>query len=304
MSTPWQACCAILPSAALMMCASWSTSRNMPSGAPSRPSLPVRPQRPVAAVRLGHGVLDEQGRFYLATRDTQRNLLNATAIPASYITDDMDTCRSKRQVLILDCCHSGAFARGAKGELAAITQATFEGNGFGRVVLTASDSTQYALEGDQVDQSVSLSLFTNYLLEGLTTGEADRGGDGWVDVDEWYDYAYEKILMQTSSQTPKKWAYNTQGELVIARNPRPKPVELPRYLRTAISSELPRVRLEAVDQLENLLSNGAPGMASVAIQELQGMAQDDDSLIVRKRASEVLAAYPQPFHLKARLAPA
>jgi hypothetical protein len=239
----------------------------------------------------GHGVLDDQGRLYLATHDTQRNLLNATAIPTSFITDGMDTCRSKRQVLILDCCHSGAFARGAKGELTAITQATFEGNGFGRVVLTASDSTQYALEGDQVDQRVRLSLFTNYLLEGLTTGEADRGGDGWVDVDEWYDYAYEKILLQTSGQTPKKWAYNTQGELVIARNPRPKPVELPRYLLTAIGSELPRVRLEAVEQLENLLSNGEPGLALVATQELQRMAQEDDSLIVRKRATDVLAAH-------------
>ena len=242
----------------------------------------------------GHGVLDDQGRLYLATQDTQRDLLNATAIPTSFITDGMDTCRSKRQVLILDCCHSGAFARGSKGELTAITQATFEGNGFGRVVLTASDSTQYALEGDQVDQNVSLSLFTNYLLEGLTSGEADRGRDGWVDVDEWYDYAYEKILLQTSGQTPKKWAYNTQGELVIARNPRPKPVDLPRYLRTAISSELPRVRLEAVDQLENLLSNGEPGLAAVATQELQRMAQDDDSLIVRKRATEALEAHAIP----------
>ena len=239
----------------------------------------------------GHGVLDDQGRLYLATQDTQRDLLNGTAIPTTFITDGMDTCRSKRQVLILDCCHSGAFARGAKGELTAITQATFEGNGYGRVVLTASDSTQYALEGDQVDQSVSLSLFTNYLLEGLTTGEADRGHDGWVDVDEWYDYAYEKILLQTSGQTPKKWAYNTQGELVIARNPRPKPVELPRYLRTAIGSELPRVRLEAVEQLDNLLGNGEPGVALVATQELQRMAQDDDSLIVRKRAADVLAAH-------------
>jgi len=144
-------------------------------------------------------------------------------------------------------------------------------------------------------------------LEGLTSGEADRGRDGWVDVDEWYDYAYEKILLQTSGQTPKKWAYNTQGELVIARNPRPKPVELPRYLRTAIGSELPRVRLEAVDQLENLLSNGEPGLASVATQELQRMAQDDDSLLLRKRAAEVLAAHaiasPSPLGEPASQAP-
>ena len=118
----------------------------------------------------GHGVLDSQGRLFLAVKDTQRELLTATAIPASFISDDMDSCRSKRQILILDCCHSGAFARGAKGNSPAVTQSTFEGNGFGRVVLTASDSTQYALEGDQVIQQASLSLFTH-----LPPGRADHG---------------------------------------------------------------------------------------------------------------------------------
>ncbi len=97
----------------------------------------------------GHGILDDRGRLYLALKDTQVNLLKATSISSSFVADEMDSCRSKRQILILDCCHSGAFARGTKGEQKAITETTFEGSGFGRVVLTASDSTQYALEGDQ-----------------------------------------------------------------------------------------------------------------------------------------------------------
>jgi uncharacterized caspase-like protein len=42
-------------------------------------------------------------------------LLTGTAVPASFLTEEMDASRSRRQVLILDCCHSGAFARGAKG---------------------------------------------------------------------------------------------------------------------------------------------------------------------------------------------
>jgi hypothetical protein len=244
----------------------------------------------------GHGVLDPQGRLFLAVRDTQRDLLKATSIPAAFITDDMDSCRSKRQVLILDCCHSGAFARGAKGEMSAVTRATFEGNGYGRVVLTASDSTQYALEGEQSEQVAALSLFTNYLLEGLVSGEADRGGDGWVAVDEWYDYTYEKVLSHTPNQTPKKWAYNTQGDLVIAKNPKPRPqepIELPRYLRTAIESELPRVRLDMIEELENLLKGGRPGMASAAMDALKHMAGTDDSYNVRLRASRVLAAHPE-----------
>ena len=73
----------------------------------------------------GHGILDDRGRLYLALKDTQVNLLKATSLPSSFLTDEMDSCRSKRQILILDCCHSGAFARGVKGEQKAVTEATF-----------------------------------------------------------------------------------------------------------------------------------------------------------------------------------
>ena len=81
----------------------------------------------------GHGVLDDQGRLYLAVKDTERSLLRATGIPAAYITDEMNNSRSQRQVLILDCCHSGAFARGGKGATGESvgTSAAFEGSGSG-----------------------------------------------------------------------------------------------------------------------------------------------------------------------------
>ena len=167
----------------------------------------------------GHGVLDDRGRLYLALKDTQVNLLKATSISSSFVADEMDSCRSKRQIFILDCCHSGAFARGTKGEQKAITETTFEGSGFGRVVLTASDSTQYALEGDQVIKQTELSLFTHFLLEGLKTGEADLNNDGHISLDEWYDYTYGRVISETPRQVPHKWSYNQQGDLVIARNP-------------------------------------------------------------------------------------
>ena len=62
----------------------------------------------------GHGIRDDRGQLFLAVRDTEHNLLRGTAIPAAFITEEMDHSRSRRQVLILDCCHSGAFARGMK----------------------------------------------------------------------------------------------------------------------------------------------------------------------------------------------
>jgi uncharacterized caspase-like protein len=98
----------------------------------------------------------------------------------------MDRSFSKRQVLVLDCCHSGAFAHGAKSAqgVSVGTAEAFEGTGLGRVVLTATDSTQYAWEGDQVIGDAQNSLFTHFLVEGLKTGAADKDADGVVTVDE------------------------------------------------------------------------------------------------------------------------
>jgi uncharacterized caspase-like protein len=169
----------------------------------------------------GHGVRDEQGRLYLAVNNTRANRLRATAIPSEFITNEMDRSRSRRQVLVLDCCHSGAFAQGSKavtGESAG-TGPAFEGIGYGRVVLTATDATQYAWEGDQVIGQADRSVFTHYLIEGLRTGAADTNHDGTITLDEMYDYVYENVVTITPKQTPGKWSYKQQGDIVIARNP-------------------------------------------------------------------------------------
>jgi uncharacterized caspase-like protein len=59
----------------------------------------------------GHGIKDEEGRLYFATTDTSRQMLRTTAIPATLVHDVMRYSRSKRQVLLLDCCYSGAFGK-------------------------------------------------------------------------------------------------------------------------------------------------------------------------------------------------
>ena len=252
----------------------------------------------------GHGVLDDRGRLYLALKDTLVSLLKATSIPSSFIADEMDSCRSRRQILVLDCCHSGAFARGTKGEQKAITENTFEGSGFGRVVLTASDSTQYALEGDQVIKQSELSLFTHFLLEGLKTGEADTNHDGQVSLDEWYDYTYTRIIAETPRQVPHKWSYHQQGDLVIARNPflKKKVTELPYELVQALESSFVGIRESAVTELGNYLHSPDLEMVQLAIASLERM-REDDSRRISSLAGKLLTEFAQG-HLPAVQSPA
>ena len=199
----------------------------------------------------GHGVLDDQGNLFLAVRDTDSKLLSGTAISAGYITAEMNNSFSQRQVLVLDCCHSGAFARGAKGQAGSSvgTASAFEGTGYGRVVLTASDATQYAWEGEQIIGQAENSLFTHYMLEGIKTGKADRDQDGQITVDELYDYVYEQVIRQTPKQTPGKWSYKEQGEIVLSRTPK-------NFLQVG-----PRVKISDLEQdqeqkLEQLYNEG------------------------------------------------
>ncbi len=56
----------------------------------------------------GHGLLDRGNRLYLATAASDLDDPAVHSLEASYVKDRMDDSRSQRQVLILDCCHSGA----------------------------------------------------------------------------------------------------------------------------------------------------------------------------------------------------
>lgn len=222
----------------------------------------------------GHGVRDDKGALYLAVKDTERDFLRSTAIESNFIREAMDQCLSKRQVLILDCCNSGAFAHGTK----AVTDSdmgtgpAFEGNGYGRVVLTASDSTQFAWEGNQVIGQTSNSLFTHFLVKGLE-GEADKNGDGKITVDELYYYAYEQVFVKTKKQTPGKWSYKEQGEIVIAYNSHVK--KLPLYIQQLCESPNPRARMLAIQPLRELLNVTDLELSKLARFKLEKLTEDD-----------------------------
>jgi len=243
-----------------------------------------------------HGLLDENGLLFLAARDTQRDLLDATSVEAAFVTKMMNNSLSRRQVLILDCCHSGAFARGTKGVPGASvgTATAFEGNGFGHVVLTATDSTQYAWDGDKVigGSNFLSSVFTRHLIEGLRTGAADEDDDGQITLDELYGYVYRQVLSETPRQTPKKWSYKQQGNLVIARNPHPgRKIALPDHLQKALESDFRPTREGAILELQRYLDGSHAGLARAAERTLEKISAEDDSHKVRRLAAEILADF-------------
>jgi len=245
----------------------------------------------------GHGIRNDQGQLFLAANDTEISILEATGIPAEFVTRAMNNSRSQRQLLILDCCNSGAFAHGSKstssiGKSMGIATA-FEGDGFGRVVLTATDATQFAWEGDKVIGDTQKSVFTHFLIEGLK-GEADRDGDGRIKVDELYDYTYEQVVRRTPKQTPGKWSYRQQGDIILRDNLKirdVKPAPLPSDLLEVLEHSSSFVRSSGVQELIRLLDGKNLGLARAAEDKLREIAAGDDSFSLRKTADDTLTVH-------------
>ena len=167
-----------------------------------------------------HGFKDVDGRLYFASTNTRRKLLASTAVSANFVNEVMERSRSKRQVLVLDCCYSGAFAKGLRhkaGDKSIHTGERFEGKG--RIVLTASDSMQYSFEEDIREGHDEHSVFTSALVNGLETGKADIDRNGRISYHELYDYAFEQVRKETPLQNPGIWVFGVEGDVVIANNP-------------------------------------------------------------------------------------
>jgi len=165
-----------------------------------------------------HGVKNDDGELYFAASDTDRRLLASTAVSAEFLRTRMLRCRARSVVLLLDCCYSGAFLPGAKGETTVHLKDELSGHGI--AVLTATNRTEYAWEGERLDElDPEPSRFTGAVIKGLRSGEADRNGDGLISTQDLYEYVYDELRAAGVRQRPQLWA-QVERRLVIARSVR------------------------------------------------------------------------------------
>jgi uncharacterized caspase-like protein len=162
----------------------------------------------------GHGVVDDFGTFHLTTARTDKGLLHSTAIPAGFVHGLMEGRGSKRQVVILDCCFSGAFAQDMKAKGEAVDLQPQLG-GKGRAVLTSSSATEYSFE----QKESVLSVYTQYVVEGLRTGIADGDGDGWISVDELHEFVQGKVQEVAPAMQPKIYPVEEGHKIILAQAP-------------------------------------------------------------------------------------
>lgn len=171
----------------------------------------------------GHGVKADDGTLHFATRVTQKNqqgrIFTSTAVSSNFIQTCMSQSRSKRQVLILDCCFSGALANDMKAKQAIDEAIDVKAQlgGEGRAVLTSSTATQVSYEQE------GISIYTRYLVQGLETGAADRDSNGQITIDELHEYAKEKVQEAAPTMQPEIYAVREGYKILIAQAPQDDP---------------------------------------------------------------------------------
>ena len=238
-----------------------------------------------------HGVKDEGGDLYLAAKDTDVGyMLGATGISTAWLRQQIDRSRSKRILVLMDCCYSGSAPFGMHHRAGEDVNVKDHLEGRGRAVITASNATEYSYEGDQLSGEGQPSIFTDAVVEGLESGKADLDGDHWISVDELYEYVYDRVRDKTPNQNPAKLS-TLEGPMHIARSsyePPIEPAKLDPRLLELVEHPVAGARLGAVDELSQLSRSANKGVALAAELMLKRMV-DDDSRRVAERAQETLA---------------
>ncbi|MGF6746519.1 hypothetical protein OKW36_002155 [Paraburkholderia sp. MM5482-R1] len=244
-------------------------------------------RRPCDMVLLyysGHGIVDKGNCLFLATGGTLAARPRARSLPSSEVREMMEHSRAGRLVVVLDCCHSGVFAEGAKGTAAPITDQTFDpGEGAeGHYVLMATNALQYALDSDSTHrddagEQPALSRFTSWLVDGLGRGEA-APDKHVITLDDLYAYLLRRARQSGAAMTPQRYVKRNSGEMVIAHNPSAQPPSLPGDLLARFESPDWKTRFEAVAELEDLVARreSLRGAARKLLRDRMSSERDRD----------------------------
>ena len=161
----------------------------------------------------GHGKKDFEDNLCLMFSDTEEETLFTNSLTFDFISKCIRYPSQKSVVIVLDCCYSGIAEIRDMGS--DVMGSLKKHTGSGTVILTSTGLTGSPTARE--DEKLGHGIFTNYLIEGLETGSADKNHDGYVSIDELYDYAFEKTK-ENSSQSPKREG-RMEGTFLIGINP-------------------------------------------------------------------------------------
>jgi metacaspase-1 len=136
----------------------------------------------------GHGERDADQQFHLVAVDAEPKKLPETAVTGPELKARMAALKSRRVLVLLDACHSGAIAT---DDLAR----ELKRPDCGVAVLCAAEGSEYSLESKEIHHG----YFTQALLTGLK-GDAGKNAAGEITLARLYAFVQEKVPEDTKDR--------------------------------------------------------------------------------------------------------
>ncbi|SMD32521.1 WD40 repeat [Reichenbachiella faecimaris] len=192
----------------------------------------------------GHGVLDSNLDYYLATYDVDFSNPSERGLSYDQLESLLSQTKSRKKSLFIDACHSGeldkdevtlAYNESTEfGDVifrnvgATVTQKTSMSlqssfdlskslfadmrDSNGSTVISSAGGAEYAMEGSEWNNGV----FTFCLLKGLKDGSADLDGNNKIMLSELQEYIFEQVTKMTGGrQKPTSRVENLKSDFRI-----------------------------------------------------------------------------------------
>lgn len=183
----------------------------------------LKPQDSLLFAFCGHGDVEKNTNFIIPLNG-RRALPQDTSIRLRRLFEWLDACQAKRQVVMLDACHSGGLARGERGNrgIKIVSKRFSEeieriGKVEGRAVLSSCSGDEVSYEDDNLKHGI----FSYFVLKGLKDMEADRNKDFRVTVYELGNYVKNEVQdwckynRKSPTQTPSLAYKDTSGDIEL-----------------------------------------------------------------------------------------
>jgi hypothetical protein len=141
----------------------------------------------------------QDGSLFLPVRDSSAEYADATTIDTDFILRNLRHGQCKRNILLVDGCHAGAFFVNNRGIP----------DGLYAIMACAADEMT-------ADTSVG-GAFTCALVAALDDGRTDRDGDGLISIDELFDATKRRLAEAKYQSTPQKWIWNVRDAIYVAQ---------------------------------------------------------------------------------------
>ena len=204
----------------------------------------------------GCGVIDPRtGTFYLPANDTRLEAITTTAISSDYIRQALPSIQpGLNRVMVLDCMW-GALPPSDPPIALAIEAETH--NRLAAAQLADCNCALFTALGSHTQPwpmtDTGLSLYTQCLIEGLTTGLADIDADGVISVNDLQAYMAQALGATERDIFPIARCGQTTGDLQEASLLQVQPYSPEREYRRTVEDYAHRHRGQILPQERNVL---------------------------------------------------